>query len=133
MIHVGLPDDVHKVNAVPAALADIVHIDGQKILIHVISSLLIGIIDYTTNRERVQFDAEMFSLYDEPGGANMRRVTGVILCAFLIMTMVYAKGDDSVGILYQISGGKNPATILGSIHVGTEEMYPFGKAVQNAI
>ncbi len=30
------------------------------------------------------------------------------------------------GILYRITGGKNPMVILGSIHVGGPEMAPYG-------
>lgn len=33
------------------------------------------------------------------------------------------------GVCYRISGGKNPMTVLGSIHVGSPEMEPYGQHI----
>lgn len=35
-----------------------------------------------------------------------------------------------MAILYRVLGGKNPLVLLGSIHIGFEEMYPFGEKLQ---
>lgn len=37
------------------------------------------------------------------------------------------------GICYRITGGKNPMVILGSIHVGSPEMEPYGAHIHNAM
>ena len=41
--------------------------------------------------------------------------------------------ETSHGILYRVSGGKNELYLLGSIHVGSREMYPMGSAIQEAL
>lgn len=41
--------------------------------------------------------------------------------------------EPSCGILYRISGGKNEMYLLGSIHVGTREMYPMGRHIQDTL
>lgn len=40
---------------------------------------------------------------------------------------------QSQGIFYRVSGGKNEMYLLGSIHVGSREMYPMSNAIQNAL
>lgn len=37
--------------------------------------------------------------------------------------------EPAQGICYRISGGKNPMVILGSIHVGSPEMEPYGEHI----
>ena len=37
------------------------------------------------------------------------------------------------GICYRVTGGKNPMVILGSIHVGSPEMEPYGQHIQDAM
>ncbi len=37
------------------------------------------------------------------------------------------------GILYRATKGENTVYLLGSIHVGAKEMYPFGEAIQKAM
>lgn len=39
----------------------------------------------------------------------------------------------SAGILYRVTGGKSDLYLLGSIHVGSEDMYPMGQHILNAI
>lgn len=53
----------------------------------------------------------------------------------LTPTMLCAcqKAEPAQGICYRISGGKNPMVILGSIHVGSPEMEPYGAHIQNAM
>ena len=41
--------------------------------------------------------------------------------------------ETGTGIFYKVSGGKNEMYLLGSIHVGNREMYPFSSAVRNAL
>ena len=39
----------------------------------------------------------------------------------------------SAGILYRVTGGKSDLYLLGSIHVGSEEMYPMGPHILDAM
>ena len=41
--------------------------------------------------------------------------------------------QESLGIVYRVSGGESEWYILGSIHVGGDGMYPLGSAVRQAI
>ena len=41
--------------------------------------------------------------------------------------------EGSRGLLYRVSGGRADMVLLGSIHVGSQDMYPFGDAVQQAM
>lgn len=41
--------------------------------------------------------------------------------------------QESLGILYRVTGGKNEWYILGSIHVGGPGMYPLGRSVRQAM
>lgn len=41
--------------------------------------------------------------------------------------------EGSKGILYRVTGGEGTAYLLGSIHIGTDEMYPFGDAIAGAM
>jgi uncharacterized protein len=41
--------------------------------------------------------------------------------------------EGSKGILYRVTGGQGEMYLLGSIHVGTKEMYPFGQAITDAM
>ena len=48
-------------------------------------------------------------------------------------TVNQALRQPSCGILYRVDGGKSELYLLGSIHVGTREMYPFGEHIQDAL
>ena len=39
----------------------------------------------------------------------------------------------SAGILYRVTGGKSDLYLLGSIHVGSEDMYPMGPHILDAM
>jgi uncharacterized protein YbaP (TraB family) len=39
----------------------------------------------------------------------------------------------SAGILYRVTGGKSDLYLLGSIHVGSEDMYPMGQHILDAM
>jgi len=41
--------------------------------------------------------------------------------------------EGSVGIMYRVTGGKAEMTLLGSIHVGSRAMYPFGDEIIKAM
>ncbi len=41
--------------------------------------------------------------------------------------------EGSKGILYRVTGEQGEMYLLGSIHVGTKEMYPFGQAITDAM
>ena len=60
-----------------------------------------------------------------------------LLAAALVMAMVCgaqgASAEGSKGILYQVKGRQGTMYLLGSIHVGNSEMYPFGEAIRQAM
>ena len=41
--------------------------------------------------------------------------------------------EGSAGILYRVTGGKSELYLLGSIHVGSEDMYPMGQSILDAL
>jgi uncharacterized protein len=49
-------------------------------------------------------------------------------CAFLAL-----RREGSRGILYRVTGEHASAYLLGSIHIGTPEMHPFGDALEEAM
>lgn len=58
------------------------------------------------------------------------------LCLAAVFLLLFARpalGEENVGILYKVTGGNNTLYLLGSIHIGTEDMYPFGKNVLDAL
>jgi len=59
----------------------------------------------------------------------------IALAAALILLLVFAvyPHGGSQGIFYRVSGGKNEMYLLGSIHIGSSQMYPFGPAIQKAL
>ncbi len=59
------------------------------------------------------------------------RFLSMILVLCTLTTCAAAEG--SRGILYRVTGGKNEMYLLGSIHIGGPEMYPFGEAITQAL
>ncbi len=59
------------------------------------------------------------------------RFLTVVLALCLLSSCAVAEG--SKGILYRVSGGKNDMYLLGSIHIGSEAMYPFGDVIIQAL
>ena len=57
-------------------------------------------------------------------------LAGVIAAAAMVSTRQQEPGK---GIFYRVSGGKSEMYLLGSIHVGNEDMYPMAENIQNAI
>lgn len=57
------------------------------------------------------------------------------LVLILVLTSIVAllPHGNSQGVLYRVSGGENEMYLLGSIHIGSREMYPFGQSIQKAI
>lgn len=43
------------------------------------------------------------------------------------------KTGESKGILYRVTGGNSEMFLLGSIHVGSEEMYPMNRRITDAL
>ncbi len=41
--------------------------------------------------------------------------------------------DPGEGIFYRVTGGKNEMYLLGSIHVGSREMYPMSQSIRSAL
>lgn len=64
-----------------------------------------------------------------------KRMTLLALTAVLALGAggCASRREGSVGILYRITGGKNSVVLLGSIHVGSEEMYPMGRHILDAL
>lgn len=71
----------------------------------------------------------------------MERGAGILLTLAMAAGMAFpacaagpSGGDSPVkGILYRIHSGTSTAYLLGSIHIGNQEMYPFGEALQEAM
>ena len=63
----------------------------------------------------------------------MKRWLCFVLVTLLLLTSVPCASAQSQGILYRISGGKSNMYLLGSIHIGSPEMYPFGPAITDAL
>jgi len=58
----------------------------------------------------------------------------LLLAAFIIAAVLLLQvRGESTGIFYRISGGKADLHILGSIHIGSREMYPLSRSIRNAI
>ena len=64
-----------------------------------------------------------------------KRMTLLALTAVLALSAggCAPRREGSVGILYRVTGGKNSLVLLGSIHVGSEEMYPMGSHILDAL
>ena len=60
-----------------------------------------------------------------------RLLTGLIAAALLLQP--YAAGAESAPLVYRVTAGEGHALyLLGTIHVGNEDMYPLGGAVEEA-
>ncbi len=57
----------------------------------------------------------------------------VVLAAAIACTLWFTPQEGSKGILYRVTGLNTTAYLLGSIHIGTAEMHPFGETLQNAM
>lgn len=67
---------------------------------------------------------------------SKRRIGWAALMLALCVGGLGAAGlmrQESLGILYRVTGGKNDWYILGSIHVGGRGMYPLGRSVRQAM
>ena len=57
-------------------------------------------------------------------------MAGVLAAALAANQMASNPAD---GIFYRVSGGKNEMYLLGSIHVGSRDMYPMGNSIRQAL
>lgn len=57
----------------------------------------------------------------------------VILIAAVACTVWIAQREGSLGILYRVTGPEGTAYLLGSIHIGTSALHPFGEAITEAM
>lgn len=57
----------------------------------------------------------------------------VILIAVAVCAVLIAGREGSQGILYRVTGTQGSAYLLGSIHIGTPDMHPFGDALTEAM
>jgi uncharacterized protein len=57
----------------------------------------------------------------------------VLLIAVIACTLSVVRREGSKGILYRVTGNNATAFLLGSIHIGTADMHPFGDALQEAM
>lgn len=62
----------------------------------------------------------------------MKRAALVFL-VLLTLCGCAPKEEPCVGICYQITGGKNAMTLLGSIHIGNREMTEYGPGITQAM
>lgn len=59
-----------------------------------------------------------------------------IVAVLLVGTFTWAAlhpAEGSRGVLYRVTDGKNEMYLLGSIHVGSSAMYPFGGEIRQAM
>ena len=63
----------------------------------------------------------------------MKKMIALMLAAVLMMLCASCAMAQSEGILYRVTGGKNEMVLLGSIHVGSPEMYPLGQKITEAL
>lgn len=56
----------------------------------------------------------------------------VLACAAVLAASLL-QGEPGRGVLYRVSGGAGEMYLLGSIHVGSDEMYPFSPSIRAAI
>lgn len=57
----------------------------------------------------------------------------VLLLAVIACALSVVRREGSKGILYRVTGNNAMAYLLGSIHIGTADMHPFGDALQEAM
>ncbi len=57
----------------------------------------------------------------------------VLLVAAAAWALYITPREGSKGILYRVTGENATAYLLGSIHIGTSAMYPFGDALEEAM
>ncbi|HPJ02594.1 MAG TPA: TraB/GumN family protein [Candidatus Limiplasma sp.] len=58
----------------------------------------------------------------------------VVVAAIIVgVVLVTRHQEGSHGILYRVTGDQGTSYLLGSIHIGTDEMYPFGNAIAQAM
>ena len=66
-----------------------------------------------------------------------KRILVVVVAAVLLAAAACAfsavRREGSRGILYRITGEHAAAYLLGSIHIGTPDMHPFGDALEEAM
>ena len=60
-------------------------------------------------------------------------VIAVILIAAVACAVWVTGREGSRGILYRVTGTEGTAYLLGSIHIGTSAMHPFGATLQEAM
>ena len=59
--------------------------------------------------------------------------TVVILALSILILGLTHTTEGSRGILYRVTRGQAQMYLLGSIHVGSRDMYPFGEAIEQAM
>lgn len=57
-------------------------------------------------------------------------MAGVLAAAVAVHQLAQEEGN---GVFYRVSGGQNEMVLLGSIHVGSRDMYPMSSAIQQAL
>ena len=61
----------------------------------------------------------------------MKRLLALMLCLLCLAPGCLAEGSE--GVLYRVTNGANTVYLLGSIHIGTKDMYPVGETLRGAI
>lgn len=63
-----------------------------------------------------------------------RQLIGLALvCCLVAFFVAQYVAEGSTGIFYRVSGGQNEMYLLGSIHVGSPNMYPMSRVIRQAI
>ena len=65
---------------------------------------------------------------------GFKRTTAAVMALVLMLAVGISYGEEgSKGILYKAENGGVTVYLLGSIHVGNDEMYPLGEAIEKAM
>lgn len=64
---------------------------------------------------------------------HMALILTLMIPAALLTGCAAIEGEPCVGIAYRISGGNNDMVILGSIHVGNEQMRHYGQHIEDGM
>lgn len=63
----------------------------------------------------------------------MKKWFALLLVLVMLLSVSSCAFAQSQGILYRVTGGKNEMVVLGSIHIGSPEMYPLGDSITQAL
>ena len=60
-------------------------------------------------------------------------ISVVVVIAIVVVGLLPWPTEGSRGVLYRVTNGEHTMYLLGSIHVGSRDMYPFGEQIESAM